>query len=462
MPALRTTDAAIARPLRSLPGPTPLPFIGNLHQLRAETLHASLEQWARTHGPVYRVVLGSEAVLVLSSPALISEVLRDRPERFRRFARMEPVFEELGFNGVFSAEGEAWRRQRGPTARALDPGHLKAFYPRLVSEVRRLLARWRRHAERGETIDVLPELQRFTVDITCWLAFGQDINTLENGANLMQQHVATVFDAINRRILAPLPYWRYLPLKKEQEAERAAQELRTMIDALIVAARARPPGPDLGQRNLIEGLLSAAENEGPLPIAEIRATLFTILLAGEDTTANTMAWALYALAAHPGIQQRARSELAAALAEREVIGAYGQGRSLPYLDAVAKEAMHRWPVAPIIFLAANEDTVLGGIALKRDTPIFALTRADPPDTPFDPARWLTPAESAYHGYVPFGAGPRFCPGRFLALTEIQAVLAMAVKNFELHLVDGREVEEHFSFTLAPKNLRLRLTPVKPR
>ena len=108
-----TADAHTAgRPLTTLPGPRGWPLVGNLFQLTMPQLHTILEHWADTYGPFYTFRLGRKPVVVLAAPDLIQTVLRHRPETFRRLGAIAHVLEDVGANGLFAAEGTAWRRQR--------------------------------------------------------------------------------------------------------------------------------------------------------------------------------------------------------------------------------------------------------------------------------------------------------------------------------------------------------------
>jgi cytochrome P450 len=126
-------------------------------------------------------------------------------------------------------------------------------------------------------------------------------------------------------------------------------------------------------------------------------------------------------------------------------------------------------VSPLIFLEANETTELAGIEIPKGTPLFLLTRpaalddnnyADAKD--FKPERWVGPRGSTGDGhstkpFLHFGAGPRFCPGRYLATLEMKVVLAILLRNFSIeHAEDPRLTHEVFAFTMMPSRLRLRL------
>src|SRR4051812_20291904 len=103
---------AAARRIADLPGPRGLPLLGNLLQVDRERLHLQVEDWARRYGEVYRFRLGARQFVVMSNPETVAAILRDRPDGFQRTQRLSDTARDLGFGGLFSSNGEAWRRQR--------------------------------------------------------------------------------------------------------------------------------------------------------------------------------------------------------------------------------------------------------------------------------------------------------------------------------------------------------------
>ena len=193
------------RTLDDLPGPRGLPFLGNFHQLDLTKLHLVLERWAAEYGSVYLFKLGSARAVVLSDPKWCDQVLRARPETFTRDSGIAPVLSEMGIDGVFSAEGDAWRRQRRLAMLALAQRHLRGLYPKLQTVTTRLKKRWERLADAGAPLDVVDELKRFTVDVTTLVTFGHDVNTVEQGDDVIQRKLELVLPAFNRRLFALFP-----------------------------------------------------------------------------------------------------------------------------------------------------------------------------------------------------------------------------------------------------------------
>jgi len=132
------------REIAELPCPPGVPVLGNARQIQPTRLHALLEGWAREYGRLYRFRLMRENVLVVNDHQLLSELLRDRPEALGRSKALRLTADELGANGVFSAEGDRWRTHRKLVMRALAPEIVKHFYPTMQRMTQRLLDRWNR------------------------------------------------------------------------------------------------------------------------------------------------------------------------------------------------------------------------------------------------------------------------------------------------------------------------------
>ena len=477
-PTVYTPPPALRRHA-DLPGPRGLPIFGNMFQIRRDHVHLDVERWAREYGPLFRVKLGPQPIVVLSDHEHIAAVLRDRPDGFRRGAHLQNVAREMGLTpGLFGSEGDAWRRQRRMVMSGLDPTRVRAYFAQLLRVTLRLRARWRAAAREGRALDLQPELMRYTVDTVAGLTFGADINTLESDGDIIQQHLDKIFPALYRRVMSPLPYWRWLRLGADRQLDRSVAEVNSAIAGFIAQARERlraEPARRAQPPNLLEAMIVAADdgNTG-IDDQQVAGNVLTMLLAGEDTTANTLAWMLHLLHRHPDCLAWARDEV------RRVAGTpedFTPERlaELDYLEACIHETMRLKPVAPFVVVEALRDTTVGDLRIETGTLVWCVMRHDSVsgghfDLPerFDPQRWLGDANAssadtsrAKRISMPFGAGPRTCPGRYLALLEMKMALAMLLGSFEIESVEAvgsrdADVEERMSFTMVPVGLTMKL------
>ena len=465
-----STQAQSTQPTRrfaDLPGPSGLPMLGNALQIQTSRLHLTMEHWAEEFGTPYGIRLGNQKAVVVSDPEWIAEALRERPHRFRRFASMERIAEELGVIGLFSAEGETWKRHRRAWMKALSVHHVKPFFEQLSQITARLQKRWEAAADTGEAVDVQADLMRYTVDVTTLFAFGVDTNTLEQEGDRIQQHLAQFFYMLNRRLSAPFPYWRWFKLPVDRRLDKSIAIVREFVNSTIAEARQRiEANPELAQQptNLLEALIVARDEDGSaFTDIEIFGNTLTALLAGEDTTANTLSWMIHLLSQHPGEQKKLQDSVDAVLGNAPMWSRLEDGEQLKPIDAVMSETLRLKPVAPLLFLCAVEDTVLGDLELEGGTNLIMTMRTAAVDEQnyeqpevFNPQRWLEEKKVfAIQPPMPFGGGPRMCPGRSLAQMEIKSVTSMLARNFDIEAIDADAVGENHSFTLMPSNLKVR-------
>ncbi|MCY4305839.1 MAG: cytochrome P450 [Aestuariivita sp.] len=456
-----------------LPGPAGLPVIGHLHRIRLNKLHLVLEEWAEQYGSIFQIRIGRNRVAIISDRPTIQEILRERPAIYRRTSILESVANEINLNGVFTAEDEAWHRQRKFVTTAFDRQNFRAFFPKLMLILNRLKKRWDKAADANEEIDLCHDLMLFTVDATMRFAFGIEANTLETSGPIIQQHLDKVFPMVHRRMNAPFPWWRYIRLPSDRALEKSLAVIEKEIFQIISATRERLNADSRLRKspeNFLEAILVAADTEeSGISDAEIFANVGTLLLAGEDTTANSIAWSIYHFLKYPVFFKQAQQEVDGILSLDLVLANIEQTTTLPIIDAVCNETMRHKPVAPILIVQAKQGVEIHGYKISEGTTLILLTRhmamqevnfGDAKS--FDPTRWLTLKREQKlphdrRSFAPFGSGPRICPGRNLALLQIRVVLAMLCRNYDLETVRSlNDVAEELAFTMLPLNLPIKL------
>lgn len=457
---------------KDLSGPKGIPFIGNLHQFKISGLHTYLEKQAIRYGDVFKIKLGLFHLTVVTRPELIQKILKSRPAHFRRLSKMDRILKEEGIHGVFNAEGEEWKVHRRIVTRGLDIKHQQQFFPVMLDIARRLYTKMIFHADTGSPYPIQEDLSRFTVDVTTSLAFGISMNTLEEKGGAIQDHMEKLFPMIFKRIRLQIPFYKIFKSKKDREYSHALNEIDIQLRRIIDQGKERlRKHPELKERpdTILESLLIAAEEETSITEREIKGNLLTLLMAGEDTTSHSMAWAIYLLSKHPDIQKKLQQEADEVLGDSILMQEYSQHELLSYTNAVIQEVLRLKSVAPSMLVEPVADIEIENYHFKKGSTIILLTRSGAlRDHNFSdshemiPERWLrnTGSKCPVHNldaFLPFGSGPRLCPGKNLAMLEMKLVLSMIAKNFDMEMARAdEEVHENLAFTMMPGKFEIYL------
>ena len=292
---------------------------------------------------------------------------------------------------------------------------------------------------------------RLTVDVTTQLAFGVDFNTLETAGPVIQHNLDKVFPMLNLRVNAMVPYWRYVRLPKDRELDRALAEVQAQVKEIVREARARmraDPALYSAPTNFLEAIIAAQEVKGAgFSDGDIFANVCTLLLAGEDTTAHTIGWAVCTASCNTRSTSREPARrLTGVLAPAALVEEMEQAGRLPFLDAFFHEAMRVKPVVPINAFEPLEDVEILGHLIPRGTVLVTLNRhIAMQDEYFGDGGAIRPgalagrcanAPAARTTRAPsFRSGPDHAsaPGRNLAMLQIRTGLAMLCRNFDVAL-----------------------------
>ncbi|PWJ42716.1 cytochrome P450 [Sediminitomix flava] len=456
------------RTIGDLPQPKGSWLLGNLNDFKAEDKHNVLERWANELGDIYKIRLATQEFIVSADESLNQQILKKRPKVFRRFHKIDEVMSEMGVNGVFNTEGEEWYTHRKLIAEALNLKNVKSYIPNMVKVTERLLERWGEESNNSLEVDLQQELMRYTVDITSLIAFGHDANTLEQDGDIIQEHLEKIFPMVNDRITAPIPFWRFYKTKKDKELDIALQEIRTYVQQLIDESRDNfINGSDLNPTNFLEALLLEQSKAKGFSDHDVFGNVFTMLLAGEDTTSNSISWTLFYVLQNSEVLEKIQSEVRGVLTNKKLPTSLDELNQLVYTEAVIQEALRIKPVTPSLYMQALEDVTIDGLFIEKGMTVMMqnkvphtkesnFTAADS----FIPERWLEggcPHHKAHKTDVikTFGGGPRFCPGKNLAIMEMKIAIAAICHNFNLSLaVSPDKVKERFAFTMFPENLKV--------
>ncbi|XDA99771.1 cytochrome P450 [Sulfitobacter sp. LCG007] len=401
---------------------------------------------------------------LVNEPGLAQLVLRERPERFPRSSRVAAGLEPLLGASVFCTDGDRWKRQRRIVDKALDRGQIEASLPALQAAsdaaVRRLLCR------EGEAVDIEAEASHAAADAIFRTMFSLPIE------DALAREVFDAFRCYQRcqpvlRPLALLPLPGWVPRPDQRRARAAASRIRALIGGLIgtrlLEIDAGYAPDDLGTRMLSASHAAAGSADSASEMIDQVATFF---LACHETSASALAWALYLMAEHPEWQARLVAEAAASSG----VGLRSVGR-LRIARAVFRETLRLYPPVPMMLREACHSETLRGRHVPRGSQIVISPRllhrherfwTDPDG--FDPSRWLaqnvaaTRCREGQDAYMPFGLGPRTCPGTGFAMVEGPLMLSAILGAVELQPLQGRRPMPVAHLTLRARDgIHLRLS-----
>ncbi len=396
---------------------------------------------------------------LLNGEAGIHRVLVANPRNYRRTPATIRVLRPITGEGLLLSEGETWRRQRQIVGPALAPRVMPILATHVVAAARRSLS-----ALQPGTTDVLGLMQSLTLDIASRSMFSVEMD--DHGATLRRM-ITQYGERLGRPTLLDLMLPPAIPTPRDLSRILFRRRWLRLMDRIMAA---RPDTPPDGQARDLFDLLSQArdpETGTGFTRPQLRDQMATMILAGHETTALTLFWALYLLANAPGIQARLADEVRhldpAALPTTPVL------KALPFTRAVIQETLRLYPPAFTLVRKAIDADRFGDTEIPAGSIIliapWVLHRHEAlwtrPDA-FDPSRFEgDPALAHRFAYLPFGAGPRVCVGAQFALTEAIIVLAMLIQRFEITLDDTHPVRPVAIITTQPDcspPFRLRVRP----
>jgi cytochrome P450 len=352
-------------------------------------------------------------------------------------------------NGLVTSEGDFWRRQRKLSAPAFQPARLGAYAGVMMEAVERMLQAWSTDGER----DVHADMTRLTLDIACKTLFGADASAdSEVVGHALNVAMEVIGDRMRRVIRAPL----WFPTRANLRLRHSMRTLDEIVSRIIEKGRT---STSRDQTDLLSILLRQQDDDGSvMSDRQLLDEVRTIFVAGHETTALTLSYALYLLAMHPEIQSAVRADLDAVLDGR--LPSHGDLAQLRAVRNVVYESLRLYPPADVLGREAMEDCSIAGVEIRKGTNVFASTwvlHRDPrfftnPET-FDPARWTDEFEKSLprFAYFPFGGGPRFCIGQAFAVTEATLALAAMLQHASFAIAPGFKLELWPAITLRPRN-----------
>lgn len=454
-------------------------FFGHAHLFRGENRLPFLERVAET-GELVSARFAVRSVFLLNGPEVVHELLVEQAKKIEKAPGIRVLLHDFAGQGLFTSEGDLWRRQRRLLSPLFQPAALAGYVQAMNEEARAL----RERLTAGAHVDLAHEMMRITMSVVARTLFGaqteQAADELGDALTIalgwvndrmatpsMQLQVAAIsaMDALKGRLPGPLEQTRenvrraldapiLQPGRNAPELVRALRLLDSRVQAMIDERRANP----VDRHDLLTRLLQTRDGElggEGMSDKQVHDEANTLFVAGHETTATALAWAFYVLSKNPEVRAKVQ-------AEADAFGPEGptsyDPEKLAYTTRVFKEVLRLYPPVIVLPRRSLEPVTIAGQTFPGRTIFFVNVygqhrRKDiwPDPLRFDPDRFEPSAEASRHrsAWIPFGVGPRVCIGNFFALMEGPVVLSTLMRTLRFEVDPGHIEPETFT-TLRPK------------
>ena len=431
------------------PGPrTPRVWQSLSYALRP---YATVES-ARPWGDRYTIAaLGTPGkMVVFSDPEAVRDIFNGDGDTLRAGEATGAILGPLlGWHSLLVLDGERHLHER----RLMSPpfhGERMHVYGRLMRDIAvRAIDRW----PVGQPFPIHREMQAITLDVIIRAVFGVDQEALFGPFRAQVERFVSQVNGLSAPFIALSPF--QVDLGRFSPWGRFVRNRQAIKDSVLAEIRRRRADGVAGRTDILSLLLEARDEHGePMGDDELVDEMFTLLMAGHETTATSLAWIVWHLLNHPEAMETLRREIA------DVTGGGPlEAQHLPrleYLDAVIKESMRLTPVATMVARRLHAPARIGGIDLPAGTSVganiyMAHRRPDvwPDPERFDPTRFAGARPNPFT-FFPFGGGVRRCLGAAMATVEIKTVLPEIVSRVDLRLAPGYRMRPVLrAVTIAP-------------
>lgn len=406
---------------------------------------------AVTYGDVVHFNVGNTQIYLVNRPDLIERMLVTDNKKFIKPRLLRLSSETLG-NGLLTSEGSFWLRQRRLAAPAFHRERIHGYSRTMVTAAERMIARW----NDGESRDIHQEMMRVTLEIVSETLFGTGIE--EEKIHEVEKILNIALDRFQDYQSLSYQLFDWLPRPRKLRFRAATERLDNIIYDLIAERRALNLSP-ADDPTLLGTYLAVRDDDGSgMTDRQLRDECVTIFLAGHETTANALSFALYLLSVNPEKREILEEELSRVIGDRSPTAA--DVPALHYTAKVVKEAMRLYPPAWRVGREAVEDVQLGEYLIPAGSQLFSsqwtihrdIRWYQEPEA-FIPERWSEEFERSLprYAYFPFGGGPRLCIGSAFAEMEAILLLAAICRRFRFEYSSSTPPALYPSITLRPLN-----------
>jgi cytochrome P450 len=411
-----------------------------------------LDQYHRAFGDTFRFYLGGlKEAIVTIDPAVIQHVLKTNHENYLKSdIQVKRMGHFLG-KGLLTTHGEAWKTQRRLIQKGFDRKQLDALSSIMQDSLADSLRAFDGRIENG-AVDIYPHMMEITFSMVARSLFGARLR--EEDIDLVSDTICTVQEFIVRQTLQPYlnPWFAISGELRRHEAMRTRAD--SILMTYITKRRGELPGQDL-----LQTLMDARYTDGAGMSDElILSESMQLLVAGHETSSNSLSWLLYLLSARPDVLERMRQEFDEVLGDAPLT--HGDVPKFEYVTQVVQESLRLYPPFWMIDRVAVEDDRVGDNVIPAGSTVIvyvygahhAPTQWSNPEQ-FDTDRFLKGNDKLRtpFTYFPFGGGPRSCIGVHYAMLQILMILSELLRKYDFALPPGQTIEARPMVILRPKN-----------
>ncbi|KAH7692444.1 Abieta-7,13-dien-18-ol hydroxylase protein [Dioscorea alata] len=425
--------------------------------------------------PTFRFLRSSHSEIFTADPVIVEYILKGSFTKYNKGKYNHEIMYDLFGDGIFAVDGEKWRHQRKLASYEFSTRVLRDFssvvfrsnaakFSKKISDV----------ARDGTMIDIQDWLMKSTLDSIFKVGFGVDLDTL-SGSNEQGTRFSKAFDDSNFIIFHRYVdlFWevkRYLNIGLEAQLKRNLKVIDDFVFQLIHSKRElMNTGFERSKEDILSRFLMASiEDPENMTDKYLRDIILNFLIAGKDTSANTLTWLFYMLCKHPFVQEKIAMEIkeVTAMPEDQNIEEFAECLTdevldkMHYLHAALTETLRLYPAVPLDGKSAEEDDVLpNGMKVKKGDGISYMAYAMGRLTEiwgenaeeFMPERWLDNGKflpQSSFKFVAFHAGPRICLGKEFAYRQMKILAAVLIFFFRFKLGDESYIARYRTmFTL---------------
>ena len=422
----------------------PLYVLQTLWQLETNEIEVMSRLFDK-YGDNFSLKSGRVPTIFSRDPRFIRDVLVTRSSDMRKDTKPGELTHGLTHflgDGLLTSDGAHWKKQRQLMSPVFHARAIENFASIMVEHTLRQTETW----QAGSTRDIAVDMSQLTLGIVSSALFSSDLKHWND-------EISQVLSVIQNQAIqqSVLPDW--LPTPRNRAIRQAVQTQDRLIYDLIAERRTSTQQHD----DLLQMMLDMQYDDGSrMNDRQLRDEISTLILAGHETTANTLNWTWMLLSQNPDVRTRLQHEVDTVL--------QGQTPTLAHLSQlklnewVIRESMRLYPAVWTVTRSAVRDTEIADVAVEQGTSIMLLFYhlhrhpgywSDP--LTFDPERFERGEPSERYAYLPFSGGPRVCIGNSFAMMEAQLILATVVQRWQLDLPDGHRVTPSARATMYPKD-----------